>query len=532
MPHQRLNGLLFLVLCLPCAAQSATWTVGPSGRQYTQLSDVFRSRNLAPGDIVLVDGNATYSGDVVVGDDDGGDPGNPVVIKWDRAAGGSRPLLQGGTHTIKFERSNHVVFEGFEVRGGSKTCLFSEADDVIVRDSVIHDCPAHGILGADNNSGSFTLEYSELYNNGNGVLRHTIYMQSDEVEFPDAVFTMRYNYVHDGTGGVLVRVRHQRSKIYYNWIEGSVYGEVELIGPDCETQTQGWTPDLKREDAELVGNVIVHTNGSWRNAIRAGGDLNGRSQGRVRLVNNTIIFTNGGAANAVMVQLGLGSLEMHNNVIYQAGSSSTPAIVRENPASEVDTPFCPPLGMDPWTTGRKVAGSNNWVQSGAQLVPAEWVGTIRGIDPLLASIAQRDFRPIAGSMLIDNGNGAPPSPPTFSYPSPQLLPAYEPPLRTRLAIGTEMARTTAGSAIDIGALEAGGGSQPIAMNDAQPLIPPADGTSSSNREPVTLKTVPARPGDRTESGEQVQGKREPSVFTRWWQGLRRWWAGVLRRLQR
>ena len=27
----------------------------------------------------------------------------------------TRPLLQGGTHTIKFQRSNHVVFEGFEV---------------------------------------------------------------------------------------------------------------------------------------------------------------------------------------------------------------------------------------------------------------------------------------------------------------------------------------------------------------------------------------------------------------------------------
>src|SRR5690606_23123109 len=97
--------------------------------------------------------------------------------------------------------------------------------------------------------------------------------------FPGAVFRMHYNYVHSGTGGVLVRVRHERALIYYNWIENSVYGEMELIGPDCDTQKAGWTPDLKREDADIVGNVIVHTN-SWRNAIRAGGDLDGRSQGR------------------------------------------------------------------------------------------------------------------------------------------------------------------------------------------------------------------------------------------------------------
>src|SRR3546814_16980934 len=66
--------------------------------------------------------------------------------------------------------------------------------------------------------------------------------------------------------------------------------------------------------------------------------LNGRSQGRVRMVNNTVLFTNSGQANAVMVQLGAGSLEMHNNVIYQAPAGSSPAIVRENPASNVSTP--------------------------------------------------------------------------------------------------------------------------------------------------------------------------------------------------
>src|SRR3546814_3174605 len=147
---------------------------------------------------------------------------------------------------------------------------------------------------------------------------------------------MQYNYVHSPTGGVLVRVRHERAEIYYNWIEGDAsngYGEVELIGPDCETQQPGWSADLRREDADLVGNVIVHNNPGWRNAVRIGGDLNGRSQGRVRMVNNTVLFTNSGTANAVMVQMGAGSLEMHNKVIYQAPAGSSPASVRANPAS-------------------------------------------------------------------------------------------------------------------------------------------------------------------------------------------------------
>src|SRR3546814_2448272 len=77
---------------------------------------------------------------------------------------------------------NHVVFDGFDVRGGTLSCVFSEAHDVTVRDAIIRDCPSHGILGADNNSGSFTLEYSEIFNSGDGTRRHSIYMQSDRSE--------------------------------------------------------------------------------------------------------------------------------------------------------------------------------------------------------------------------------------------------------------------------------------------------------------------------------------------------------------
>lgn len=488
---------LCLLATVPGMAAAATYTVGPSGRQYTQLSAVFSNNNLAAGDIVEVDGNATYSGNIVVGSDDGGTEANPVIIRWRRVAGATRPVLQGGTHTIKFEQSNHVVFEGFEVRGGSSTCVFSEAHNVTVRDAYVHDCPSHGILGADQNSGSFTLEYSEIARSGSGTTRHSIYMQSDEVSYPNSVFRMRYNYVHDGTGGVLVRTRHERSLIYYNWIENAVYGEMELIGPDCDTQKAGWTTNLRREDADVVGNVIVHTN-TWRNAVRAGGDLDGRSQGRVRMVNNTIVFDRSGVSNAVMVQLGLGSLEMHNNVVYQTASGSTPAIVRENPASDVGQPdACEPQSREPWAGTRQVAGSNNWVQSGATLVPAEWSGTLRGADPMFADVAQRRLRPRAGSPLIDAGNNSPVTPAAFPFPSPQPLPAFDPPLRAKMAIGDEHARLVLAGRIDIGALEqfdideAG---EPIRVNGSQPLVPPRFQTApAAQSQPAQASPAAAPP---------------------------------------
>jgi hypothetical protein len=442
--------VLPLLALAPLAANATTYTVGPTGRQFTQLSTALANLDLKAGDVILVDGGATYSGGVVVGSNDSGTAANPVVIRWNPGTGSSRPRLQGGQHTIKFQQSNHVVLQGFDIRGGSLTCVFNEAHNVTVRDSIVRDCPGHGILGADQNSGSFTLEYSEVFNAGAGSNRHALYMQSDEVRYPGSTFLMRYNYVHGGLGGNLLKSRHERSLVYYNWFEGAAYQALELIGPDCETQRPQWTADLKREDADVVGNVIVHTS-SWRNAVRIGGDLNGRSQGRVRMVNNTIVFDRAGAATAVMVQLGAGSLEMHNNAIHQPGGA--PAIVTENRDSSMPTPVCGPLARDPWSGGRKVAGSHNWVQSSATSVPTEWNNTRRGSTPGLAGIAQRNLRPLATSPLLRAGTSVPASPSAFPFPRPLLVPGYDPAQRRKMPMGGRHGRVWPGGSIAIGALE-------------------------------------------------------------------------------
>ena len=442
--------VLALLILAPFAAEARTYTVGPVGRDYTQLYTLFDNNNLAPGDIVEVDGSSLYAS-VVVGEDDGGAPGNPVIIRWRRVAGASRPALQGGLHTIKFQRSNHVVFEGFEVRGGANTCVFSEAHDITVRDAVIHACPGHGILGADLNSGSFTLEYSEIYDAGSGTTKHPIYMQSDEIAYPGSVFRMRFNYIHNGNGGNLLKSRHERSEIHSNWFEGSVYQEIELIGPDCETQASGWTRATRREDAELLNNIIVHTSTLWPHAIRLGGDLNGASDGRVRMVGNTIVFERPGAATADYVQLGVGSVEMHNNAIFQTGGAA-PAILREN--TTADTPFCAPFVTQPWSGARNVFGTRNWVQSTATSVPPEWTGSITGSAPGFRDVALRDFRPLASSPLRNAGVNRPPSPTAFPMPWSLPIVQYDPPLRAKLAIGDQRARIPQGYfTVDIGALE-------------------------------------------------------------------------------
>lgn len=430
--------LLLLPLLYAGCAGAATYQVGPA-RTYTSLNQLFAAVNLEGGDLVEVDGNATYAGGVVVPAADGGSAGNPVVIRGIRV-NGLRPRINGGGNTVEFRQSNYLVFEGFEVSGGSARCILQGAHEVTVRDSVIHTCAAHGILSTDQFSGSFTLEYSEIYGSGAGTSQHALYIQSDEIAWPNALFRMRYNYVHDGTGGNLLKCRHQRAEIYYNWFQGAVYHELELIGPDEETQQASWTRDLIREDQDVVGNVIVHTNPAFGAVIRIGGDGSGVSKGRARFVNNTILLSSGMDATVFRIFQEMQSVEMHNNVI-DVTAGGTARIIRA-----VD-------GELVWTDGRQIRGTNNWIETGSTFVPTagEWSGTLSGTSPGFTNAAAYDLRPTAASPLRDSGNNAPASNPAFAFPGPLFPPAFLP-QRGLIAPGTAQARGGDGL-VDIGAFE-------------------------------------------------------------------------------
>lgn len=430
--------LLLLPLLYAGCAGAATYQVGP-GRTYTSLNQLFTAVDLQGGDVVEVDGNVTYAGGVVVPAADGGSAGNPVVIRGVRV-NGLRPRINGGSNTVEFRQSNYLVFEGFEVSGGSTRCILQGAHEVTVRDSVIHTCAAHGILSTDQFSGSFTLEYSEIYGAGAGTSQHALYIQSDEVAWPNALFRMHHNYVHDGTGGNLLKCRHQRAEIHYNWFQGAVYHELELIGPDEETQQPSWTRDLIREDQDVVGNVIVHTNPGFGAVIRIGGDGSGVSKGRARFVNNTILLSSGLDATVFRIFQEMQSVEMHNNVI-DVTAGGTARIIRA-----VD-------GELVWTDGRQIRGSNNWIEAGSTFVPAasEWSGTLSGSNPGFTNAAAYDLRPTAASPLRDSGNNAPASNPAFLFPGPLFPPAFQP-QRALVAPGTAQARGGDGLT-DIGAFE-------------------------------------------------------------------------------
>ena len=428
---KRLIFTLFIVAVCVSSASAITYQVGPS-RTYHTLQDVAGLLN--PGDLVEVDGNATYPGDIILTR-----PGtivNKITIRGLRV-NGLRPILSGGTNTIEFRLSDHYIFEGFDVTGGSFRGIYHHADDITIRDTVVHDCPAHGILGADTDSGSLTLEYVEIYHCGNGTGQHPLYMATDEFAHPGSVFRMQYCYLHDQNGGNNIKSRAERNEIYYNWVSGGFYGEIELIGPDPHGNKKVNT-DTAREDSDVVGNVFQHIPTQGTRMARVGSDGTGETKGRYRFVNNTFILRQGQVSPAVETFEGIESLEMHNNVFFRVGGAPIDKMVLETRTR--------------WVAGRVSTGSNNWIPTGSAMVPTAWTATITGTNPGFTDISTYDLRPISTSPLVNSGNNAPASPPGHPFISPLFPPAFIPPLHTALAVGTASPRPVYGG-IDIGAYE-------------------------------------------------------------------------------
>jgi hypothetical protein len=424
MKHTRSIIMTALTIGLAFAAQARAQTAPTTYHVGTgqPIPTIAALPPLKPGDIVEVNGDATY-GPITLST-----PGTDTAKITFRGVrvNGKRPVISGGVNTVAFEGANHLVFEGFDVTGGTSRCVFNHAADVIIRDTVVHDCPAHGILGADYETGSLTLDHVEVFHAGAGDQKHPIYIATDEVAFPGSVFRMQHCYLHDNNGGHGVKSRAERNEIYYNWIEGSYYHELELIGPDGPPEA------LKREDSDVVGNVIRKAGANAQfHAVRIGGDGTGMTHGRYRFVNNTFLM-GAGVGSAIRVFDGAESLELDNNVFFRENGAGI-EIVRTTEASPAPA----------------VGGTHNWITAGSP-VPPGLTATIAGGDPGFASAAALDFHPAAGSPLANQGQANPPAFAGHEMPTPLGVPVEE---SVRDAGAPPPPRRAGADALDIGAFE-------------------------------------------------------------------------------
>lgn len=465
--------LAALTLALP-EARAEEYAIGP-GRRYNDPSEV--TRKLKPGDVVTIDGDATYAGDLVFRTS--GTPEAKITVIG-RRVNGKRPVLSGGRNTVEF-RGSHYLFYGFEITGGASRCLYHHAHDITVIDTAVHDCPKQGILGADSDSGSLTLEYVEVYGCGDGTRSHQLYIATDEAAHHGSVFRMRHSFIHDGRGGNNVKSRAERNELAYNWIEGALYHELELIGPD------GQDPKLAREDSDVVGNVIWKTRPGF--AIRVGGDGTGDTNGRYRFVNNTVIISPETKA-VFRIMDGIESLEVHNNVFQRRGGGGL-KLVHEDGSR--------------WAEGRPLlAGTNNWLPEGSTNVPEAFQNTLYGKDPGFAD--ERDLRPADGSPLLGKGARDLPSPPGCPFPAPLLRAESSPPAGRTDALYAVVSRRASGHghdgrAIAIGAFEQGAFTPGAPPDPSSPLEPGAPGEGGAKPQtPPGPRTPHAPHGIEVEGG--------------------------------
>ncbi len=423
-----------VALALPGLAHAETYRVGTSASAgYRQLDEL---PTLMPGDIVELEGDTTYEGGIRF--DDPGSEAMPIIVRG--VGAGARPRIEGGDNTIE-AAGNHYVFENLDITGGARRCFFHHAHDITIRDSVVHDCPRQGILGADNDSGSILLERVEVHHCGGGDRDHQIYMATDEVAYPGSVFRMQFCWIHDGNGGNNVKSRAERNEIYSNWLEGAYYHELELIGPD---PSGGIDEGEAREDSDVVGNVFIKSGDNAAFAVvRFGGDGTGQSLGRYRFAFNTVVVAPGSGSAVFRLFSGLESVEMHSNIFAMRGGGPV-NLLREVEAE--------------WTGGRAVAGTNNWVSTGSTNVPPEWTGTITGDDPGLSEIddlGALDPSPAGEtSPVVDMGLSPPPVFAGHPFDRPMDRPADSP-----VRGPGRVTRPVVGS-IDIGAYEFGSGPPP------------------------------------------------------------------------
>ncbi len=457
------------------AAQAETYRVTNDDELYG------RSRGAQPGDVIEV-APGTYSQGLYL--KVAGAPGKPITLRG-VVEDGKRPLFTGDDKYTISAVADHWVFENLDITGKSSRCFFHGAHDITLRDVAIHDCPYHGLLSGDEGSGSLLLERCELYNNGEGDRHHQIYATTDQDAHPGSVFRLSHSYIHDGRGGNNVKSRAQRNEIYFNWIEGAFYHELELIGPDASPAKPA------REDSEVVGNVLWQRNEAY--AMRLGGDGTNDTNGRYRLVNNTIIVP---AKHRPPLRLfdGLESVELYNNVFYAEGGGPL-TLTRDKEAK--------------WARGAPLFfGSHNFIPDGSSEVPAALAHTIGG-DPKLADLASNDLRPLPGSPLIDAGT-TPATNPEAPFPNPLAKLDAQPPNRRA---GVTLARVVQG-AVDVGAYESVASFEPDAAS-APPLPSPVNAVAA---EPVTPPPPP-----KSRCSCSTVGARDAAPWWLWLGLVGVWW---------
>jgi hypothetical protein len=289
-----------------------------------------------------------------------GTAAQPIILRGVRV-NGVLPQIKGYSNDVggalKFEGAHHMVLDSFEITNGFNAqstnvpaqaraqalyCLSNQANHVQLRRSKVFDCLNHGILGADEGSGSLTLDQVEVTTAGcdqakgmqcqSNAIKHPVYVATDPQAFPGSVLRVKDSYLHGNVAGETIKSRAQRAEIYNNWIEskGQQDHALGLYGYDAFDASPS-----NPIHHDVVGNVLIAVGGGAM--ARFGGDDTGSTFGRTRFVNNTVLLGESyGESNrsqpVIRLDGALDAFIAHNNIFQVGGNPAARSVVlvREN----------------------------------------------------------------------------------------------------------------------------------------------------------------------------------------------------------
>jgi Right handed beta helix region len=354
--------------------------------------------------------------------------GTPVAPLKIRGDGDPRPVIDGSLSVywqpdaqkhvdrgLVYVTGDYWILEHLEVRNAhpwgegrdNSTCIFvHDASHVTIRDCAVF-FGGDGIFSTSSTD-NITLEYNEVAYNAfpGAAYQHGHYICGK------GTATVRFCHIHHN-GGQNFKTRNEKCVFSYNYVHSPGNYQLDFVRARLDDQ-----------DAILIGNLVVTDNHPTNptQMMVFGEDRHG---GSLELYNNT--FINYHPRNCCFVHMWfpegvkvLGTtLTAANNLFYHNKSYGDQLFLR----SEKPVP---------------VSGENNWFVEGT-VVSAGLEGTLFGADPGLVDPQGGDYRPAAGSPLVNAGTISAAGSPEYQYFHPM----------------GRKEREIDGPAIDIGAFELG-----------------------------------------------------------------------------
>jgi hypothetical protein len=301
--------LIMLTLTYPICANAQIYDIGP-GKEFSHLSD-FDWDSLDPGNIVKI-----YSSDVPYREKlvirRSGTKQKPIVIKGIPNSSGKMPVIDG-ENAISFQElcelrksgrglimlgdcgpANDIVIEDLELRNANNINNFLMGKELVgyannaagifvnrginvkVKNCIIHSCCMGIITSYYPDVDDFVLPSSHIYDNGDFTGKrwgHNVYLCARRQ-------LIQFNHFGDlHSDGNNIKDRSQQTVIRYNWIEGGMSHQIDLVEHN----------EYQKANAFVYGNVILQGR-KVKNPkmVFYGGDVGGSRGGCLYFFNNTM----------------------------------------------------------------------------------------------------------------------------------------------------------------------------------------------------------------------------------------------------